>query len=152
MSADEMKNVIRRHLEEMWHEGKLEIAEEICAENLTYHDPASSAAISLASYKEYITAVRTAFPDLRYVVYDMISEGDKVMVRWCFEGTQKGAIRGIRPTDRHVSFTGMSLYTIENGKITEAWTNWDTYGYLQQLDALPVQRRMNGGKVLRAEG
>ena len=151
MSSEEMKAVVRRHLEEMWHAGNLEIAEEICTDNLSYNDPASSSVISLASYVTYIEAVRKAYPDLRYIIYDMIAEGDKVMVRWGFEGTHKGMIRGIPATGRKVHFTGMSQYTFVEGLIGEAWTNWDTYGYLQQLGAIPTQRRMNGNKALRAE-
>lgn len=150
MSVEEMKSIVRRHLEEMWHGGDLEVAEELCSDSLTYHDPASSAVISLDSYKDYITTVRQAYPDLRYIIYDMIAEDNKVMVRWCFEGTHKAMIRGIPATGRKVDFTGMSQYIIEDGKINEAWTNWDTYGYLQQLGAVSSQRRMNGGSALRA--
>lgn len=152
MNYENNKSVIRTHLQQMWHEGDMTIAEDICAENLAYHDPASTSVISLESYITYINNVRQAFPDLKYLVYDMIGDDNKILVRWRFEGSHKGEIRGINATGRRVSFTGMSLYTVEGGKITEAWVNWDTYGYLQQLGVLPMRQRMAGETTMEAEG
>lgn len=134
----EMNKVIaRRHLEETWRHGDMMTADEVIAENISYHDPMSENISNIDSLKNYVHAVRTAFPDLKFTVEDIFAAGNKVALRWTFYGTHQGRIRGVDPTGKAVSFIGMSIYHILDGKIKEAWIAWDSYGYMQQLGLVP---------------
>ena len=44
---------------------------------------------------------------------------------------------GIPPTGKQVSWTGISIYRIEDDKLVEAWGNTDDLGVMQQLGAIP---------------
>ena len=53
-------------------------------------------------------------------------------------GTHRGDLNGLAPTDRTVTVTGMTLQRFAGGRVTEAWSNWDTLGLLQQIGAAPA--------------
>jgi steroid delta-isomerase-like uncharacterized protein len=77
--------------------------------------------------------LRTSFPDLTITIEDLIAEGDKVVTRLTARGTHQGTFRGIAPTGRVVSWTGIRIFRIAEGKIVEHWANWDDLSLLQQL-------------------
>lgn len=152
MNTEELKEIIRQHVERTWHQGEMSTAAGHCAEEFIYHDPASSALTGLNAYLDYIATVRKAFPDLRYTIHDMVGEEGKIVVRWEFTGTHLASIRGITATGKQVKFSGMTFYTEKNNLLAEAWTNWDTFGYMQQLGALPVNHRERGGWTMEGRG
>lgn len=64
-------------------------------------------------------------------------EGDRVVARWSFRGTQWDEVLGVAPTGRRVTVTGMIFFRISEGGISEYWGSWDRMGLLRQLDARP---------------
>ncbi len=77
-----------------------------------------------------------AFPDIRYTIEDMVGEGDKVAVRWSWQGTQSAAFRNIPPTGKHISNEGATVFVLKNGKISAGSTITDRLGFLQQLGVI----------------
>jgi predicted ester cyclase len=53
--------------------------------------------------REVVNMFRSAMPDLKVVVEDMIAEGDKVVVRYTLEGTHEGELFGVAPTGRRLA-------------------------------------------------
>ena len=94
----------------------------------------------LAAYlqvnRRTVTAWRSAFPDLRFTLEDLLVEGDKVVARWTCRGTHHGVFRGMAPTGKRVTFTGMTLSRMAQGKIVEQWTVEDGVSLYQQLGIL----------------
>lgn len=82
---------------------------------------------------------RTAFPDVRITVDDVITAGDKVVLRWHSEGTHRGELAGLAPTGAHGSVTGISIDRWKDGKVVESWTEWDNLGLARQLGAAPPE-------------
>jgi predicted ester cyclase len=80
---------------------------------------------------------RSAFPDLNLKVDDLVSAGDKVLIRWTGRGTHRGPFMGQQPTGRQTTTQGMTVATLRNGKIIEDWTQWDALGLLQALGMAP---------------
>jgi steroid delta-isomerase-like uncharacterized protein len=133
MSTEENKAVIRRVVEEGWNKGNVDIFDELAATDVVHHDYKTR---GLEAFKQAIAADMTAFPDLKVTIEDMIAEGDKVVVRYTFRGTQKGETQGILPTGKHVTVTGIFICRCAGGKIVEEWENWDDLGLFQQLGAI----------------
>jgi len=67
----------------------------------------------------------------------MVAEGDKVVARLRISGTHQGEFLGIAPTGKQVTFTGIDILRIAEGKVMEHWGNVDELGMLQQLGAIP---------------
>ena len=128
------KNVVRRLVEEVWNKGNLPVTEELFAPNYIHHD-ASTPDVGLGpdSEKKRAALYRTAFPDMRLTIEDIIAEGDSVTARWSCRGTHKGDLSGIAPTGKQFTISGMTIARFANGKLAEGWVNWDALGMMQQL-------------------
>jgi steroid delta-isomerase-like uncharacterized protein len=69
--------------------------------------------------------VIAAFPDAHIVINDIFGQGDQVVVRVVVSGTQEGAVLGIPASGRPVSWTGVDVYRLDNGKISNIWAGDD---------------------------
>ncbi len=58
-----------------------------------------------------LSALQTAFPDLRVAEVDAVREGEKAAFRWVMAGTHQGELLGLAPTGRRVEAMGMDLVT-----------------------------------------
>lgn len=132
--SDANKNVIRRLFEEVWNKGNLPVADELFTQNYSHHDSSTPEfGRGPESEKKRVTLYRTAFPDVRLTVEDIIAEGETVTARWSCKGTHKGDLNGIAPTGKQVTISGISVARFTGSKISESWVNWDALGLMQQL-------------------
>ena len=130
------KLIIQRLFNEVLNKGNLTILEEIIAEEYIDHNPSSNFTPGAEGIKLKVRSLRDAFPDIMFVLEDLIAEGMLVAARYHWRGTHKGPFANILPTDNLVEVTGMDLYRIENGKIIEHWHNIDELGLLHQLGVI----------------
>ena len=133
---DQNKEIARRFYEECWNQGKLERLEQFISKDCRYHDPVfPSLAPGVDSLKRHITMCRSAFPDLRFSLDDMIAERDEVVVHWTAHGTQEGQFLGVAATRKIASVSGTSIYRIKNQKMVEQFVDWNLLTLLEQLGA-----------------
>jgi steroid delta-isomerase-like uncharacterized protein len=131
------KKIVKRLLEEPWT--NIDVIDELVSPDYVGYDPAEPEPIrGPAGVRANTQKYLTAFPDGKITVDDQIAEGDTVATRWTGRGTHNGEIAGISPTGKQVTVSGLSISRIENGLVVEDWTNWDTFGMLVQLGAVPV--------------
>ena len=137
MSSEQNKAIVRRAVEEPW-EGSLKVVDELFASDYIGHDPANPEPLhGPQGVKEFISVYRAAFPDARITVEKQLAEGDQVATRWVARGTHEGELMGIQPTGKQVTVSGLTISRLEGGKIVEEFQNWDTFGMMQQLGAVP---------------
>jgi len=131
--------IARRWYQEVWDLGHIEAADDMASPDckLYGHAP-GNAPVGLQEFKEFAHSIRAAFPDVKIIVEQTVSEGDRCVVRWRSEMTHMGVFMGAAPTRQRVTVHGMSLIRFENGKIVEGWDNWDQLGLLTQIGARPV--------------
>jgi steroid delta-isomerase-like uncharacterized protein len=136
--SESNKNVVRRLFEEVWNKGNLQVTDELFAPNYVHHD-ASTPDVGRGpeSEKKRATLYRTAFPDIRLTVEDIIAEGETVMARWSCRGTHKGDLNGIAPTGKQFTISGVSIARFAGSKMAEGWVNWDALVLMQQLGVVP---------------
>ena len=134
MSTTKNKVLADRVWEEIWHRGELGRIDELFAPDFVRHDPGRELH-GPEENRQFIEGLRTAFPDLHVTIDDQIAEGDKVCVRYRFEGTHRGAFLGIAPTSKRIAYSGILIYRVLNDKIAEQWTEFDLLGFLKQLGA-----------------
>jgi len=141
MSREENKSLPRRSYEEIYNQGKLEVADEIYEENFVSHTSPSDLK-GIKGIKDFATMLRSAFPDLKFKIEDQIAEGDKVATRWTASGIHKGEYMGVSATGKFISNTVISLHRIANGKMVESWIESDNLGVMQKIGvvSLPGQK------------
>lgn len=135
MSPESNKRLAHLVWEEIWHQGHLSRIDELFTPDFVRHDPGRELR-GPDQNRQFISSMRAAFPDVHYFVEDQIAEGDKVVVRYRFQGTHLGAFQGMPPTGKQVAYTGILIYRIAEGKIAEQWTEFDLLGFLRQLGVL----------------
>jgi steroid delta-isomerase-like uncharacterized protein len=130
----------RRVLEEAFSQGKLEVVDEVFAEGFVDHDPIMGDQ-DKEGLKRSISAYRQSFPDLEITIEDAMACGDKVVTRWRAQGTFENEFMGRPPTgERGNPVTGIGIDRFdENGKIAEAWGQWDTLTFMRDIGAIPEQ-------------
>lgn len=140
MTPEEHVKLARRVFEEGWSKGNLDIVDECVGASYVGYDPAQPEPTrGIAAFKQSIQDYRAAFPDLTFAVDEAYAVGaDHAVLRWTARGTQQGALLGIPPTGRTASVGGITLSRFEGGKVVEEHTNWDTFGLLRQLGAIPT--------------
>ena len=139
--SEENKELLRRWFEEVWNKGRADAIEEMFDENGIAHglsDDPSKPIIGPRDYRPFYDVFRQAFPNMVIVIEDMVAEGDKVAARCSVRGKHEGDFRGRAATQAPVEITGITIVRIENGKIVEAWNNFDFMTLYKQCWHPPV--------------
>ena len=136
--SEQNKAIVRRLIAELWNNGNLSVADQLFTPNYTHHDSSTpDFGHGPESERKRATFYRTAFPDMRLTIEDLIAEGDTVMARWSCHGTHKGDLNGIAPTGKQFTISGATIARLLNGKLAEGFVNWDALGLMQQLGVVP---------------
>ena len=137
MSSEQNKAIVRRLIEEPW-KGDLKVVDELVDRKYVGYDPSiPEPLLGPDGFKENISTYRAAYSDARITVDDQIAEGDKVATRWTGRGKHDGDLMGVGPTGKQVKVSGLTLSRLANGKVIEEYTNWDTFGMMEQLGVIP---------------
>ena len=119
MSLDENKRIVGRFYEEFGNTGKVDSIEEIIAPEFTEVYGGKRYPSGIEGAKAHITGVRKTYPDLHITVDRQIAEGEWVVSCITARGTHKGSWLGMKPTNRLVTFTGVNVDRVVDGKIVE---------------------------------
>lgn len=133
------KAAMRRIYDEIWNQGKMDAVDELFSPDYVDHlDKTPGAPTGREGLRWFVQHWRGAFPDIHVQVLDQIAEGDKVLSRISFQGTQTGPFMGHPPSGREVSATAMVLTRFEDGRNCEGWVEIDRITMLRQLGVLPA--------------
>jgi len=139
MSAAENRRIARRFFYDVFNKGDLGAVDQIFARDYRGYSSANLNRIikGPAGIKRFVTMYRTAFPDIRFTFEDIISRGDRIVVRWSTEGTHRGELFGFPPTGKRMKVTGIGIAQIVNGKIAASHSQVDMLHLAQQLGIAP---------------
>ncbi len=137
MSDAENKTIARRFNEDVWGRGDQAALEELFAPDFVDHGALPGQTPDREGHKQILAAFRSAFPDLSVTTEDIIAEGDKVVSRWTARGTHQGELLGTAPTGNEVTFTGIDVLRIAEGKVVERWAQGNDLEVMQQIGAIP---------------
>ena len=131
------KSIINQFFSEVINKGDTVVMKNLMSDKFIDHYAASNLPKGIEGFTQFFKMISTAFPNLQVKVEDMISEGDKVVVRLTISGTQTGVLLGnIPPSGKHATWTGIDIFKIENGKITDRWSQRDIMGMMRQIGAI----------------
>lgn len=116
--------------------GRYEVLDEILAPSFVDHDPAPDQGPGIEGLKGFFRTMRSAFPDLKAEVVEMIATDDHVAMRYTISGTHKGEFQGVAPTGKSFEAAALQLARFENGRCLERWGSTDELGMLKQLGIL----------------
>jgi steroid delta-isomerase-like uncharacterized protein len=124
--------------ERIWIEGlnrgDVSAAESVFAPDCVVHMTGVAEPIrGVGPFKELITGLLRAFPDLHLTIEDQLVQGDSVAFRWHATGTHTGPLGAAPPTGKRIMLDGLIVDRMGGGKVRERWEQWDQSLMLQQL-------------------
>ena len=124
----------RRWFQEVWVAGGESVVDQLMAtdsigwmEGRTINGP--------TDFKDARRTLLHVFPDLSIKVEDLVEDGDKVAVRWTATATHRGEGLGVAPTNRKVSFRGITWLEFRAGRFVRGWDSWNLGGLIAELQA-----------------
>jgi steroid delta-isomerase-like uncharacterized protein len=135
---DQNRAAARRWSEELWGQGRLEVADEIVATDYVRHDGGDPfPARGPEDVKRLVAMLRGMLPDLQIEIQDMVASGDRVVTRYVGVATDTRGYMGLPASGKVTRTPAMQMFRFENGKIAESWAVRDDLGTLVQLGHLP---------------
>ncbi|WP_320724740.1 ester cyclase [Enterobacter cloacae] len=87
-------------------------------------------------FHQHFMAFRTAVPDLRCEVEQMIITGDRVVSHLHFRGSFTGTFGKLKGQGQKIDFIATGIYQIREGKIVANWHLEDNLTLMKQLGVL----------------
>ena len=141
---DKRKQEIQDMTYRVINDGNLELVDRHFSPDFVQHNAAHDNIRGTEAFKKMIIGIRTAIPDLRITIHDMVMEGDTVAIRHTMAGTYQNPfmMRGISSTPRgqKVEISGMIFWRFKDGKIIEEYSIGDHLGFLMQVGAIKADK------------
>ena len=139
MSADQNKALVRQMVEETFNRGNMSWVDEFMAPDFVEREELPPGIQrDRDGVKQLTIALRSAFPDFKATIDDIVAEGDKVVIRMTWRGTHKGEFMGVPPTGKSISIGVIDIIRLAEGKFVEHWGIMDSMALMQQLGAMPA--------------
>ena len=134
-SAQHNKEIARRVFSEVLSDGHFDRAAELYSPSFVNHGTHGN--VGLREDQDAARGWKQAFPDLVITPEKVIAEGDLVTVYWVARGTNTGAGNGLPATGKSMEGSGITIWRIVDGRITDEWSAFDQLSILQQLGLTP---------------
>ena len=132
------KQTVRELFESVWNEENMAAIEDLWAPKVTFHFRGQAETVTREGLREQVRSWHAAFPDLEFVVEDLIAEDDRVAARVTLTGTHIGAEWfGHSATGKVINVTEMMFFRLQKGIVVETWEDYDEYELRRKLGEQP---------------
>ena len=132
-TPDENEAIVRRYWSEVWDNKNDDVLKELFDEAEVHHWGIGDDTTGIDAFLARIAAFRTAFPDMKFEIENVVRERDMVVSYWVATATHEGDWLGIPATGKTVKYAGVNIFRIACGKIVESWGIADHLGLLKQI-------------------
>lgn len=139
--AREYETLLHQWFEEVWNNKSEAAIDELLSDDAVingFNDEKGQPLRGCAAFKNLQRTFLSAYPDLNVSIEDALVDGDKIAVRCKVRATHTGDGLGIAPTNQPIEFTGMGIAQVKDGKIIEAWNEFDFMKMYSQVGALTL--------------
>ncbi|HPR63362.1 MAG TPA: ester cyclase [Thermoanaerobaculia bacterium] len=138
MSSNNNKAVVRHYYEEVVSTGSVERLRDFLSPEYTEVHEGKRYPLGIEGARDHIQGVRQTYGDLKIKVDRQIAEGEWVVSCITARGIHIGWWMGIRPTGKAVTFTGVNVDRVIDGKIVEHGGAANILGPLLEAGAIRV--------------
>ena len=132
------KAIAKSFVQEVINGGDLSAVDKYMAADIKDHTPMPGIPEGPEGFKELLTMLRGAFPDMHSSLDHVIAEDDKVAMFGTFTGTHKGEFMGVPATGKQVSVNEFHLVRMQDGKMVEHWGVEDNMAMMTQLGVVEL--------------
>ena len=130
------KAVAERYFEEVVNNRKLDLLDKIYADSFLVHvlNDSTESYKTIATQRDFLTYLFTAFPDIHYTIGDIFAEEDRVVMRVTLTATHKNEFWGYKASGNRIRYLSeIFFFRFENGRIRETWVQLDLYTLFKRL-------------------
>jgi steroid delta-isomerase-like uncharacterized protein len=122
---------------EFINSGDETIGKEVVSETAVFHVPFSDTPLQgLPGYMQILGLMRSAYPDIQWVLDDTVIENDRVVAQFTLHGTHEGEFFGVPASGKKIHARAMNIYRFANGMIVEETGLPDLFGIMLQIGAI----------------
>jgi steroid delta-isomerase-like uncharacterized protein len=133
VTAEQAQSIASQYMEAR-NTPDLDLLDRIYSADVIVHDSsAPEDIVGVAALKAYYADSHVGFPDFTIRIDETVTAQDRVVYWWTIDATHTGDLRGMPPTGRSVSFSGVAIDRIENGLIVEEWVYFNVLDLMLQL-------------------
>ncbi len=145
MAADN-ETLVRRYYEELFSApGRLDVADEILADDVVFENPISGQQIKgIVEYRAFALRWYEGFPDRKFTITETVSAGDRIAARFTITGTHQGVFGGAAPSQNRIEIHGMNMFRTGGGKIRHVRAFFNPLELWRPLGLSPA---LSGGKA-----
>ena len=115
----EKKDIVKYFYETIVSENLLEELPQFIAEDCVVKVGEQIIPVGIDGMKQHLVDVKKTYPDYTMKILKQYADGDYVISEFIMEGTHEGEWIGIKPTHKRLSFTGVDIDKVGDGKIAE---------------------------------
>lgn len=113
-TEDRNKGIARDLLEGFWSTGDADAADRLFTQDFVHHRVPEGTPRGPEGQKQFVASVRGYFPDLKFTIEDLISEGDRVVARWTAQLTNQD--------NEIITYPGVDVLRLSGDRIAELWS------------------------------
>ncbi len=140
MSIDSNKAIARKFIE-MSVAGDESGLENLLDPRALFHH-AGMPDLNWQRYRKMDEENHKGFPDWRWTIDELIGEGDYIVARTTWRGTQRGQWQNISPSNKQVTMPMVLVFRLSIGKISELWAEYDTLNLMVQVGAVKAPQML----------
>lgn len=135
---DANKQLFRTYLDEVFNKRQPAAADRYLAADFVEHNP--NLPQGLAGRKQFVASVLAGFSDYHGEIDQILAEGNMLVVRILWTGTQDGPFLGLPPSGNKLRFYTADFIRIDNGKLAEHWDVVDSLPRAVALGLVPAPK------------
>ena len=143
MSLEENKKIIRDYIEKVINTGNIEGIDKYISEDYTEIFDGKKYPLGIEGAKEHIRGVRATYFNLHLRIDNQIAENEYVATCITATGIHNGELINIKPTGKPVTFTGVNIDKVVNGKIVEHRGATNLFSTLLNIGAIVPTKEGN---------
>ena len=113
--------VVRRLYDEGWNLGQFDVVGDCLTDEYFCHDVPEGLNRGIEQTKRMMATYSSVFDKLHWTIDDMVSDGDRVVVRGTLEGNHVADFMGSKPTGKRVTMKTIDIFRVANEKVVEHW-------------------------------
>lgn len=127
------KDLVKRYYEDLWNKQNRDMIDVVFADDITFRGSLNMEAKGKEQFKEYMDNILNGIPNLYHGIETIIEEDGLVAVRAVYNGTHRGELFGIEPTNRRIKYNGASFFRFREDKICDVWVLGDLVTLKDQI-------------------
>ena len=137
-NAEERRDRITQTWAAAWDRGDVDALDKLLSPEYRRRSTHTDEGQSLTEFKASIITARSAFPDLRTTIDEIVVDGDRAAVRWHSNGRHDHSFLGVPATHRQVQVSGATFARFEDDRVVEEFVTWDSRALLSALGIISV--------------